>query len=378
MIIKVKNSLSDNAVYTFLTNTESAGTSVLRWKNPSGFSASWAMQVGKTGEEQTEVVLLGASTPAGTAGTLTANTLYEHPADTPIYAIKYNQVVFERSTAGTAGTATPMTGGTLTLQSDHDYTQFDDTSGASTYAYKAYYRNSVLAVNSTESDWLTPSGFTFYSLAKLRERIKEKLWSDNFVTDDMVTNWINEWQEKVRNVAIGVNEDYALGTMDVAFGTSDLGTITATDFKQIRRMDITYDGSNWQLATKMDSNDWLPNQNYSETDPRFYMKGESVFGVKPANSGGTARILYYNLAIQLVNDTDELPVSMRGYTKSFVDYGLAQALGKDSKNAEAGKKENDAMIELDRFKREIAPRNKTGVTMVQILETVSGDDEFIY
>ena len=37
----------------------------------------------------------------------------------------------------------------------------------------------------------------------------------------------------------------------------------------------------------------------------------------------------------MVNDTDELELYIRGYTKSFVDYGLAQAYFKDGKTSEA-------------------------------------------
>jgi len=130
MIIRARNILADDSPKTYLTNKESAGTNVLRWKNPNAFEASWAIQVGETGEEQTEVMILGTSTPAGTAGTLTANTLYEHPADTPLYAVKFDQIVFEQSTVGTAGTAVPLANGTITLQADHKFTQFDDTTGS--------------------------------------------------------------------------------------------------------------------------------------------------------------------------------------------------------------------------------------------------------
>ena len=84
MIVQSQNSLTNEpwVPITRSTHLEVAGTSVLRWENPNGFAASWAIQVGDTGEEQSEVLLLSTSTPSGTAGTTTANSLYEHPADT--------------------------------------------------------------------------------------------------------------------------------------------------------------------------------------------------------------------------------------------------------------------------------------------------------
>ena len=98
--------------------------------------------MGERGHEQTEVLVLSGDPGNGTLGTTTAVSRYEHPADTPIYAIKYDQVVFERSTDGTAGTASPMTGGTVTYQADGTVTEFDDTSGSASYAYKTYFKNS--------------------------------------------------------------------------------------------------------------------------------------------------------------------------------------------------------------------------------------------
>lgn len=373
MIIKALNNLTVGAPKTSTTFPEVAGTNVLRWQNPNGFGASWAIQVGNTGEEKAEVVLLGASTPAGTAGTLTANTAYDHPTNTPIYATKYDQIVFERSTAGTAGTATPMTGGTVTIQADQDFTQFDDTSGSTSYAYRTYFRSSVLAVNSTESDWITPAGFSFYSLAKMRERVKSKLWKANFVSDDEIDDWHNEWAERMRNAAISTNEDYALGTVDVAI-TAGLGTITATDFMGgITRAWVTTNGGTFE-ATKQGQNQFIPGQIFNSTRPYFYMQGENVIGINPADSG-TVTITYPSLAAQMVNDTDELPVSMRGYTKSFVDYALSQAYYKDVKIKEAQLKENNAEAQLNRFKMEIAPRLKTGATMIDIVESLGGESD---
>src|SRR3990167_8769498 len=156
MLIQSRNLLHENAPKTFLMNTEVAGTTVFRMRNTNGLAASWAIQIGETGEEQTEVLILSATTlTAGTLGTSTAASRYEHPADTPCYGIKYNQVVFEVSTSGTAGTAVGLTDGKITYQPDSLYTIFDDTAGSSTYGYRTLFRNSVLSVNTTESDWIT-------------------------------------------------------------------------------------------------------------------------------------------------------------------------------------------------------------------------------
>lgn len=375
-LLKVKNTLSQTAEKTFLTHNESAGTGVLRWQNPNAFSSSWAVQVGETGHEQTEVVLLGTAAVAGTAGTLTANTLYEHPADTPLYAIKYNKVIFERSTSGTAGTATPITSGTVTYQPDSEYTVFDDTTGASTYAYRTRFNNSVLAVQTDQSDWFTFAGPSFYSLYKIRERAKGKLWNADYLTDSLVDDWINEWKFEMQNYVIRTNEDYALGTENVAFGTDGLGTITTADFSQVRRVWVTYNGQDKFQSTKFNINNFVPDQVFSSTHPYHAFRGDSTIEVHPSESGGTAELIFYRFGTTLVNDTDELPVPMRPYTKSFVDFVVANAFMKDGKQNEYRDKLAEANIGREQFLKNLSPRDKTGPTTIDIVEPITGEDAF--
>ena len=379
MIIQSINNLHINAPKTYLSNVEVAGTNVLRWRNPAGFAASWAVQIGEMGEEQTEVVLLGVATPAGTAGTLTANTLYEHPADTPVYAIKYNQVVFERSTAGTAGTATPMTDGTITYQADHQFTQFDDTSGSPSYAYRTYFRSSALGVNTIESDWITSGGFPFYSLARMRDRVKKKLWDAGYIKDDItIDDWINEWKDEMSNAVIALNEDYALGTVDVPFGTAGLGTINTADYKNPRRFWVTTNGNDFYQSTKMSINDFMPNQVFSASHPYHAWQGDNVFQVKPDGASGTARLAFYRFGTTMVNDTDELAQPFRSYTKSFVDYGEAQALFKDGKYDAYDRKMSEARLSKQEFIQQMTPRDLSSATYIDIVENISGESGYGY
>ena len=333
MIIKAQNLLDTIAQKTYLTQTDSASGTVLHVKNMAGFGASWGVQVGDTGEEQSEIKLLGTATPSGTAGTLTAGLSFDHPADTPVYAIKYNQIIFKVSTSGTSGTASAITNGTISITPDNETTNFDHTAGASTYAYKTSYYNSVLDSESSDSDWLIPAGYDFYSLAKIRGRVKDKLINAGYLgDDDIVDDWINEWLETMTNTAIDVNEDYNMGTIDVAFsGTAELGTITSSDFKQLRRVWYSTDGINWYISRKMNLTAYDPNESFNSTYPFFYMQGDTVIGRQPHDTSGTLRLSYYKLNTVLSNETDTLPVTMKGYTKSFVDYSLAQAYYKDGK-----------------------------------------------
>ncbi len=374
MIIPNRNLLSDGAPKTTLSSAIVAGATIYPVANTSAFTTSYAIQIGEVGGDQSEVVI-GTVTNMGTITGAASN--FAHPADTPIYNIKFDQVVFERSTSGTAGTALPITNGTITYQADAKNTVFDDTSGSASYAYRTYLKNSAGVAGSTsiESDWITSAGFTFYSLAKLRERVREKLWSSDYVSDSQIDNWINEWKDEMVNTAISVNQEYSMGTVMIGFGTNGLGTITTADFKQPRRVWITYDsGANYVNSTKASGpTAFLPGQVIPATAPHHFFHGDSVFEVKPSDTAGSALLEFYRFGTPMVNDTDELPLPLRAYTKSFVDYGLSQALAKDEKpgvkNPASAFKLRDAQSAKELFKLESSPRDKSSQTQVEIVES---------
>lgn len=380
MLISVLNNQSINVPKTYVAQNTTAGTNAVPWRNPNGFVASWAVQIGESGQGQSEVVLLGTATPSGTIGTFTANTLYDHPADTAIYGIKFDQIVFGRSTTGTSGVSSPLANGTVTIQANGTQTVFDDTTGAVGYAYQTYYQNSITNAQSSLSDWILPTGFSWYSLGKMRQRIMDKLVSNGYingisVSDTMVNDWINEWLENMTNAIADVNQDYQMGTMAIGFsGTNELGTITQSDFKGgLRRVWYT-DGSGTYQATKMDSNSYSPNKIFVNTYPYFYMQGDNVIGRQPHDISGSFICEYYNQASYLVEDTDQLPVTMQNHTKGFISYAHAQALFKDQKIPEATAKLQEAMADMQKFAIQMTPRNMTGQDYVQIVESTGGDD----
>ncbi len=374
MIISILNNQTIGAPVTYTTYPEVAGTNILRWKNADQMQASWAVQVGATGIPQSEIAILSSSAPAGTAGTLTGNTSFEHPTDTPIYGIKYDQVVFEVSNTGTTGAAIPITNGTVTIQPNGSITIFDHTNALSTYAYKTFYRNSVTGSVSSESDWQIPSGFSFFALANIRNRIRGRLYNSDYLQDSDIDYFTNEWLQMMFNAQIDVNEDYGLGTMGIAYGAGvELGTVTASDFRGGFKRVWYQDGSGTYQATKMDSNSFMPSQIFNNTAPRYYMQGDTVIGRKPIDSAGTFIVEYYKQTPILVNDTDVLPVPMQAFTKSFIDYGVAMALHKDNKHIEAAPFEASASGQLKMFKTAISPRNVSSNTMIDIVESVGED-----
>lgn len=375
MLIQSINNQHLNASKTYLSADATTGTQLLV-KNVNNVNASWALQIGETGQERTEIVMVSGTPTAGTVN-LAATTRFAHPVDTPVYCYKYDQVVFERSTAGTAGTASPMTNGTVTITPDrfdlygNSYTVFDDTTADSSYTYKVKFYNSVLASESSESDWIYPTGYSFYSLYRLRERAKAKMI--NSPADSKVDDWINEWHEVMTNTLVATNKDYAIGTLELSYAAGQqYGTITANDFKFPRRVWFI-DGRGTTEVNPLNINDVKP-----LTDPTYvyayYFRGNDVIGRTPTTLPGTMKIEYYTFASYLSNDGDELPLPMRGYTRAYVEYARAQAAYLDRDKELGQSLEENCEVYRSQFKAEVSPRQKSGYDYVK--RTVPYDTEF--
>ena len=374
-LIQVRNLADETAQYTYLSSAVSVGGTSFPVRNINAFAPSWAIQFGRTGEEIAEILILGTAAIAGTALTTTGTSRHTHPTDTPVFAIKYDKLIFKRSTTGTAGVATAMTDGTVTITPDSEFTVFDDTTNASGYAYKVAYYNSVLDVESDESAWILTTGFSFYSLGAIRQRVKNRLSNSGYIKDDaVIDDWANEWLDTLNNAAIEVNQDYGLGTVDVAFGTDGLGTVTSTDFKEFRKIEFTTNGTDWYVSNKIHSIDFMPDEDFSETHPYHWYFGDNVIGRLPKGDVGTARVTYYKIREHLSSDSDEVPVLMQPYTKSFVDYMTAQAYYMDEKEGMGDRYMALANAEKDQFVMQITPRSATGPQYIKLTEQISVDD----
>jgi hypothetical protein len=382
MLINLTNSLTQTPgiQLTYVATAVSAGGTQSPVRNVGGFNANWAVQIGQTGEEVSEIMLISSSpsgtmlnfgtSPSHTAGTL----LFGHAQDTPIYQIHYDQLILNRSTTGTAGAFSAIA--TISLQPDNQYTQYNDSTGAVGYAYYAQYYNSVTGETTGSSSIFTPGGPTFYSLQKIRQRIKDKLYSAGYVRDDsLITDWINECYEDLTNSAIKVNQNYMLGTSQYGFGTSGLGTITDSFYKQPIKVEITYDGVTFIPSRKMEVRSFAESDYFAINAPRHVWLGETVFEILPHIQSGTAKITYSQRFTPLVNDSDELTQTLKAYTGAFTEYCLGVAYGLDQKDAESqqhyqiyGQKKQD-------FISEITPRDLTGAETIDIVESVSGTED---
>lgn len=376
MILSVENQLADlpQTLSSYVTSNISAGGTAIPIRNTNSFTNQYAVQVGKTGQEQSEIKVI--NTPSGTilpingSGTL----VYDHPLDTPVFSINYNQIIFMRSTTGTSGTATALA--TVSITPDSKYTEYDDTSGAATYAYKTYYYNSVTSGSSSQSDWFTPAGPAFYSLGKLRSRGKAALYNSNYLTDNtVIDDWVNEWVEEMTNAAIKVNKGYAIGTASYAFGTAGYGTITEAGFKKASKIETTWNSITYTPSNEIPMNEYSESDNFSSYYPRHSWEGNTVFRVLPFGSLGTARFSFGKLSTALTDEIDNLPLPLRSYTTGCVEYILYRALGKDEKDEKGNVHYARFMAKKKDFINEMTPRDSTGIKTIDIVTELTGRND---
>lgn len=378
MLISIDNVLDQlpSTLHTYLASNFSAGGTAWPVKNISSLTNQYAQQIGKTGEEQSEIVIVSGA-PSGTVFNSSGTGKFDHPLDTPIYQIHYDQIIIKRSTTGTSGTATALA--TVNITPDSLYTEYNDTSGAATYGYKTQFLNSLSGDISAESAWFVPGGPTFYSLQKLRKRSKDALYNASYIkSDDIVDDWINEWVEQMTNKALKVNQAYSLGTAAYAFGTAGLGTVTEPLFKYATKIEITTDGEAYSNSAEIPVGQFSSTDLFSPASPRHYWQGDTTFGVLPSGSLGTARMTLGKLSTQLVEDTDELPQYLRAYTTGCVEYVLYRAYDLDNKDDIADKHYGKFKSAQGEFITEITPRDFTGPKTINLTEELTGDDSDIW
>jgi hypothetical protein len=375
MLLQTENLLSAQVgiPQTYVAVNLAAGGTALGVRNIAGFTNQYAVQLGKTGEELAEVLTISGA-PSGTTINTAGTVKYPHPNDTPLYQIKYNQVIFKRSTVGTAGTAVALA--TVDIIPDSLYTQYDDTTGATTYAYKTQFYNSITTDVSAESAWFVPGGASFYSLQRLRSRAKRNLYNAGYIKEDItVDEWINEWQEQMTNKALKVDQAYSIGTAQYSFGTAGLGTISEPLFKYAKRIEVTTNGQTYVNSAEISINQVSSSDTYDPLSPRHYWQGDTIFGIVPSGTLGTARMVLGKLQSEMTDDDDTLPQYLRGYTTGCLEYCLYRAKSLDSKDEAAEKHYLKFIKNQGDFVQEITPRDQTGIKMIEMVESTGSEDD---
>lgn len=165
----------DNSILTkerkksYLTQDIAAGSGTLTLDSIVGFAVNKILLIGEIGDEKSEIIKTHASSaPSGSTVTLASNTVFLHPAGTPVYVIDWDQV--EISHAATVAGAKSVLA-TQALQPDQKLTLYDDTVQTAGF----YFVRFKETIGNTFSDYSDPIPFAGYGDNTVGNAIKYAL-----------------------------------------------------------------------------------------------------------------------------------------------------------------------------------------------------------
>ena len=140
---------------TTLTADVAAASGTITVANIDKFTVSDVLLIGELGDENSEIILVHASTsPSGTTITLASNTVRAHSTGDKVYRLDYNQVELSHATTSTGSKTlltTTLGSGLVALEADDEPLIYDEAQFTSGFYFARFY-HSVDATNSEYSD----------------------------------------------------------------------------------------------------------------------------------------------------------------------------------------------------------------------------------
>jgi len=226
---------------------------------------------------------------------------------------------------------------TSSIAIDQEFTQWDDTDAIAEDYYRTDYYNSTSTAASTKSSIVSAAeleGFSEFSMRAMEDEVLSELKDPEAkrrTRDEIDRDLNNALRDLVALIVADVQEDY-LGTYGTIDFVASRGEYTLPDdFRKLDAIWISFNGTDYEKALPMRISDDIPNADYSENDPRYYIR-DNVIGVKPVpTAAATAGIkMWYERRMpSLKYEGDEVPHMIRDYKRLLVDYALAGAWTSD-------------------------------------------------
>ena len=234
-------------------------------------------------------------------------------------------------------------GSTVAIAVDQEDTLWDDTDSLAEDYYRTEYYNSTSAATSTKSSIISaaePEGFSEYTLRNLEDEVLSELRDPEAkrrTRDEIDVDINNAIKELINTIVSDVQEDY-LNTYDTIDFIANVGEYKIfDDFRKLTTIWLSYNGTDYDKAISMRIGDDVPDADYSERDPRYYMR-DNMFGVKPVPTSAVttgAKVWYERRIPSLKYEGDEIPYILRDYKRSIVAYALNKACLADDKDNKA-------------------------------------------
>lgn len=227
---------------------------------------------------------------------------------------------------------------TSSIAITQERTTWDDTDALAEDYYRTDYYNSTSTLASTKSSIISAAeveGFTEFALRSLEDQVLSDLKDPQAKrrTRSEIDRDINDAiRELVNAIVSDVQEDYLSAYDTIDFDASRGEYPLFDDFRKLTSVWISYNGTDYDKATPMRISDDIPDADYDESDPRYYIR-DNVIGVKPEPTAAvtTGIKMWYERRIPSLNyEGSELPYLLKDFKSSIVDYAVGK--GTDDKN----------------------------------------------
>lgn len=207
MIITTLNPSTDDYEKSYLANPYSAGVTSIQVKNADRFAANCRLMIGEMGLEATEIVTVSAV--AADNQTLTiGTTLYAHEADAPVYVLRFDQVKIYRSiTTDTDAAYSLLTTQNMDVDNADLETNYDDTTGTSSYFYRISVYHSISTLESAKGDTIFGGGYHRNQVGYIIDEVLQELNDpqEQHVTRSEVLGYMNDVND---DLSVNVSRPY--------------------------------------------------------------------------------------------------------------------------------------------------------------------------
>lgn len=256
-------------------------------------------------------------------------TLTENYTDESVVSSDYALVLFA-----------VQSGSTVAIAVDQEYTLWDDTDSLTEDYYRSEYYNSTTTAASTKSSIISAAeqeGFSEYARISLEDQVLSDLRDKGAKrrSRDEIDRDINDAiKELVNAIVADVQEDYLSTYGKINFKATCAEYPLFDDFRKLTSIWISFNGSDYKKSTPMRISDDRPNINFTENDPRHYIR-DNILGVRPVPAADVtvgAKVWYDRRIPSLQYDGDEIPFVLRDWKRAIIDFCLEKGLLADDQN----------------------------------------------
>ena len=321
--------LLEKAYHTSLSSDATAAGSSLSVYSISDFAINNILLIGEFGQEGSEIVKSSASVaPSGTTITLASSLVKDHPKDTNVYVIPYDQIQSYHAVTA-AGDKTLLA--TSDLDEESTETKYEDTTYTSGYYFVRFY-NSINGNYSDYSDPIPYGGFSSNTVGYLINMVMGELNKEfsEKLTFDMLLDEVNACLRFIRGkLKRWSNVQTFNYELDAALVEDDYTWTLPTDY-----YDKNSNRSMLQIwIENQDNLSYIDKQEFDDYDrdtdagtPKFYTIYDGSIYITPKvhsdYAGDSIYMDYYTDISEVNSDADEITLARHDMIKHWLKWQI--------------------------------------------------------